>query len=110
MRGRWPRRSPNAACSGLQVRSDRPRRSAALDEAVALLERQHPGRRLGDPLGEPRVLPGPLDQAGRHRGRDRIIFLVSTVVMLGFLYWKPEWVWVVWPFQFTALAGMFGRL
>jgi hypothetical protein len=45
-----------------------------------------------------------------NRGRDRLIFLVSTVAMVGFLILKPEWVWVVWPFQFTAAAGMLGRL
>ena len=45
-----------------------------------------------------------------NRSRDRIIFFVSTVAMVGFLIMKPEWVWVVWPFQLTAAAGMFGRL
>jgi hypothetical protein len=45
-----------------------------------------------------------------NRGRDWLIFLVSTVAMVGFLILKPEWVWVVWPFQLTALAGALGRL
>ncbi|MCC7246770.1 MAG: hypothetical protein IT269_13885 [Saprospiraceae bacterium] len=45
-----------------------------------------------------------------NRGRDLMIFAVSTVVMIGILFWKPEWVWVTWPFQFTALAGWLGRL
>jgi hypothetical protein len=45
-----------------------------------------------------------------NKGRDTMIFLVSTVAMIGILVWKPEWVWVVWPFQFTALAGMLNRL
>lgn len=43
-------------------------------------------------------------------GRDWLIFGVSTVAMIGFLLLKPEWVWVVWPFQLTALAGALGRL
>ena len=45
-----------------------------------------------------------------NRGRDWIIFIVSSIVMVGFLFVIPEWVWVVWPFQFTALAGALGRL
>ncbi len=45
-----------------------------------------------------------------NRSRDRIIFIVSTVVMVGFLIVLPQWVWVVWPFLLTAAAGMFGRL
>jgi hypothetical protein len=43
-------------------------------------------------------------------GRDWIMFIVSTVVMLALLIWLPEWIWVAWPFQFTALAGALGRL
>jgi hypothetical protein len=43
-------------------------------------------------------------------GRDWLIFLVSTVGMIALLIWLPEWVWVAWPFQFTALAGALGRL
>lgn len=46
----------------------------------------------------------------QNRGRDWLIFLVSTVAMLAFLWFKPEWVWVVWPFQLTALAGALGRI
>ena len=45
-----------------------------------------------------------------NRGRDWMIFMVSSVVMVGLLWLKPEWVWVAWPFQFTALAGALGRL
>jgi hypothetical protein len=45
-----------------------------------------------------------------NKGRDTIIFLVSSAAMVGILFWKPEWVWVTWPFQFTALAGMLNRL
>ena len=42
--------------------------------------------------------------------RDWMIFLASTVVMIALLIWKPEWIWTVWPFQFTSLAGALGRL
>jgi hypothetical protein len=45
-----------------------------------------------------------------NRSRDWIVFWVSTVGMVALLIWKPEWVWVAWPFQFTALAGALGRL
>jgi hypothetical protein len=45
-----------------------------------------------------------------NRSRDWLIFIVSSVAMIAFLIWMPEWVWVVWPFQFTALAGALGRL
>jgi hypothetical protein len=45
-----------------------------------------------------------------NKGRDWLIFLVSSVAMVAILWLKPEWVWVVWPFQFTALAGALGRL
>ncbi len=45
-----------------------------------------------------------------NRGRDWMIFWVSTVAMFALLFWKPEWVWAAWPFQFTALAGALGRL
>jgi len=42
--------------------------------------------------------------------RDWLVFIVSTVGMIALLIWMPEWVWVAWPFQFTALAGALGRL
>ncbi|MFN4079911.1 MAG: hypothetical protein ACK4NS_03335 [Saprospiraceae bacterium] len=45
-----------------------------------------------------------------NRGRDWMIFLISSVVMVALLWFKPEWVWAAWPFQFTALAGALGRL
>jgi hypothetical protein len=45
-----------------------------------------------------------------NKRRDWMIFWISSAVMVGFLILKPEWVWVVWPFQFTALAGAVGRL
>jgi len=44
------------------------------------------------------------------RSRDWLIFGVSTVFMLALLIFKPEWIWVAFPFQFTALAGALGRL
>jgi hypothetical protein len=45
-----------------------------------------------------------------NRSRDWIMFLVSTVAMFALLFLKPEWIWVAWPFQFTAIAGALGRL
>jgi hypothetical protein len=45
-----------------------------------------------------------------NKGRDWLVFGVFTVLMIAILWWKPEWVWVTWPFQFTALAGAMGRL
>jgi hypothetical protein len=45
-----------------------------------------------------------------NKSRDWMIFGISTVAMVAILWFKPEWVWVVWPFQLTALAGAMGRL
>jgi hypothetical protein len=45
-----------------------------------------------------------------NRGRDWIVFIVSLVGAVALLIWKPEWVWVSFPFVFTALAGAMGRL
>ena len=45
-----------------------------------------------------------------NRGRDTLLFLVSLVGALALLYFKPEWVWVSFPFVFTSLAGLMGRL
>jgi hypothetical protein len=42
--------------------------------------------------------------------RDWMVFIASSVFMVAILWFKPEWVWVAWPFQFTALAGALGRL
>lgn len=42
--------------------------------------------------------------------RDWLIFGVSAVAMVGLLFFSPEWVWVTWPFMFTALAGALGKL
>ncbi len=46
----------------------------------------------------------------QNRGRDWLLFLVSTVATLAILVLKPEWVWVGFPFVFTSLAGALGRL
>jgi hypothetical protein len=46
----------------------------------------------------------------QNKSRDWMIFIVSSVAMVAILWFKPEWVWVTWPFQFTALAGALGRL
>ncbi len=45
-----------------------------------------------------------------NRSRDWMIFIASTVVMVAILFWKPEWCWVTFPFQFTYLTGALGRL
>ncbi|MFZ4474605.1 MAG: hypothetical protein ACOYPR_05385 [Saprospiraceae bacterium] len=45
-----------------------------------------------------------------NRKRDWILFGISTVIMLGLLVFKAEWIWVIWPLQFTAFAGAMGRL
>jgi len=45
-----------------------------------------------------------------NRGRDWMMFLISLVLTLVILWVKPEWVWVGFPFVFTALAGAMGRL
>lgn len=45
-----------------------------------------------------------------NRGRDALVFVVSLVGLLALLIFKPEWIWVSFPFVFTALAGALGRL
>jgi hypothetical protein len=45
-----------------------------------------------------------------NKRRDWMIFGVCTVIMFALLWFKPEWVWVIWPFQFTALAGAMDRM
>jgi len=45
-----------------------------------------------------------------NRGRDTLVFVVSLIGMIALLVFKPEWVWVSFPFVFTALAGAMGRL
>lgn len=45
-----------------------------------------------------------------NRGRDWIFFIVSLIGALALLFFKPEWVWVSFPFLFTSLAGAMGRL
>ncbi len=50
------------------------------------------------------------EEYAENRGRDWIIFLVSLVGLVALLFFKPEWVWVSFPFVFTSLAGALGRL
>jgi hypothetical protein len=50
------------------------------------------------------------EEYSENRSRDWMVFFVSTIAMIALLIFKPEWVWVAWPFQFTALAGALGRL
>ncbi|MBU6342073.1 MAG: hypothetical protein KGS48_11320 [Bacteroidetes bacterium] len=45
-----------------------------------------------------------------NRSRDWLLFGISTVIMLLLLFFKAEWIWVIWPLQFTSLAGALGRL
>lgn len=45
-----------------------------------------------------------------NRSRDWMLFIASTVAMFALLWFKPEWVWTIWPIQFTSLAGALGRL
>jgi hypothetical protein len=45
-----------------------------------------------------------------NKSRDWLVFGISSVAVLVILMVKPEWVWVAWPFQLTALAGALGRL
>ena len=45
-----------------------------------------------------------------NRSRDWMLFLVSLAGLVALLIWKPEWVWVSFPFVFTSLAGALGRL
>jgi hypothetical protein len=46
----------------------------------------------------------------QNKSRDWMVFIGGTVLMVALLIWKPEWVWVAFPFQFTGLAGALGRL
>lgn len=42
--------------------------------------------------------------------RDWLVFIVSLAATLLILVIAPQWVWVGFPFVFTALAGALGRL
>lgn len=44
------------------------------------------------------------------RSRDWMMFFGSLIGLAALLFFKPEWVWVSFPFVFTALAGALGRL
>ena len=50
------------------------------------------------------------EEYAENRGRDWMIFLASLVGLVALLFFKPEWVWVSFPFVFTSLAGALGRL
>jgi hypothetical protein len=45
-----------------------------------------------------------------NRSRDWLVFGASTILMFALLVMAPQWIWVAFPFQFTALAGAMGRL
>lgn len=50
------------------------------------------------------------EEYATNKSRDWMIFLASSVAAIAFLFIQPEWVWVTFPFFFTALAGAMGRL
>ncbi len=50
------------------------------------------------------------EEYAENRGRDWLFFIVSLIGTLALLFFKPEWVWVGFPFLFTSLAGAMGRL
>jgi len=39
-----------------------------------------------------------------------MMFLVSTLIMIGFLVILPEWFWVVLPFSLTSLVMAFDAM
>ncbi len=45
-----------------------------------------------------------------NKTRDWLMFGAALVATVAFLWFKPEWVWVTFPFLFTGLAGAMGRL
>lgn len=45
-----------------------------------------------------------------NRSRDMMLLVVGVVLLVVCLLWSPEWVWVAFPFVFTSLAGLMGRL
>jgi hypothetical protein len=45
-----------------------------------------------------------MEQQKSSRATDWMLFGISLVVMLGFLYFLPEWFWVVLPFVGTYWA------
>ena len=50
------------------------------------------------------------EEFSENRRRDWMIVGVSVVATLALLILAPQWVWVTFPFLFTALAGAMGRL
>lgn len=45
-----------------------------------------------------------------NRRRDLLIFGASVVATIVILLVRPEWVWVTFPFLFTSLGGILGKL
>ena len=37
-------------------------------------------------------------------------FIISTLIMIGFLLFLPEWFWVVLPFSLTSLVMAFDAM
>ncbi len=50
------------------------------------------------------------EEYAENRGRDMLMLLGGVVGLVALLLFRPEWVWVSFPFVFTALAGTLGRL
>ena len=42
--------------------------------------------------------------------RDWMVFIISTLFMIGLYFVATEWIWVAFPFVLTALAGAMKRL
>ena len=40
----------------------------------------------------------------KSNSKNWMLFIVSTLVMIGFLVFKPEWVWVASPFSLTYFS------
>jgi len=43
-------------------------------------------------------------------GKYWLYFLVSTLIMIGFLVFLPEWFWVALPFSLTSLVMAFDAM
>lgn len=46
----------------------------------------------------------------QNRGRDTLLLVVGFALLGWSLIWHPEWIWLSFPFLFTSLAGLMGRL
>lgn len=51
-----------------------------------------------------------MTERNESKGKDWMIFLISTAVMCGLLYAAPAWFWVPLPFVLTYLTKAFDAL